>query len=332
MRARVAVMVTLIAAATATARAEPTSVRLSYTLGRGADECPSEHALREAIADQLGYYPFSDEGDSLIAVSVRHAGGELRARIELSDNDGRRVGARELSAASCDELASAIELAVGLAIDALANARARFEKAQAPPASPPPAQQQQPPPQASDAELAPLVVKTPARVRPRRVHLRVSVGALSSVDAHPAPAAGITAQLELLVGRFGVGLELRGDPPASASFGSHDSYATALVMVSLIPCLRHRMVAVCALASVGGERISSTLGAATTWQPWAALGGRLALEFPLWRLLELRLFVDVALPVVRDQLTVGAPGPTIVVYATPAITSAFGGMLMARFP
>ena len=112
-------------------------VRFSYERGSGTSSCPDEAAVRGAVAERLGYDPFAGDAPESVVVKLKRTDRGLRAEVEIRDRSGHATGARSLDSASarndCTELASALALAVALAIDPLLIARPPPE-----PACPPP--------------------------------------------------------------------------------------------------------------------------------------------------------------------------------------------------
>jgi hypothetical protein len=315
-------------------RAEEPSLRWSYSRGRGTEGCPDEPALRRAITAQLGRDPFAGDGDGrdAVALDIRRANKQqLRARIELREEDGAILGARELRGNDCAELAPAMTLAIAMAIDALAGPR--------PPVPPPPGTpvaSAAPPP--APAVTQALDDEVPTFEKPPKPHLEwnVSLGLLGAVDATTLAAFGLTVEADLVRSAYSVGVELRGDLPASASVGSANVNAS-LWTGSVVPCLRHKFAALCALVSLGAEKAEVTLLAPFMQQLsmtrfWLGLGVRMALEIPVHKRLALRLHADVIAPLLRHQLP--APGDSVggFYYVTPPVSSSFGLALLASFP
>jgi hypothetical protein len=311
---RAALTLLLLAATLSTARAETTSLRWKYARGPGAEECPDAETLRSSIAAELGRDPFdaaSERGD--LVVDVRRARGRLAARIELHGSDGALVGARTLRSGDCRELTPALTLAVALAVDALESGHPDTQPADVEVT------------QAGDDE-APHFGLPAARARGYR--LRVGAGFLGGVDATLLASFGLTAQADIAFARWSAGLELRGDLPTSTSVPSTGYYVTAsLWRVAAIPCFRHKLASVCAIVAVGNERASA--GGVNLSAVWVGLGGRLALELPLYsRFVSIRLHADVVAPATRNELVSPGGKP---LYATAAVSGSFGMALLANF-
>ena len=81
--------------------------------------CPDESEIRRAVAARLGYDPFSpDAAHSISAVIAVQDHHQLKGQVELRDRTGRVTGTRSLaSTRDCRELASAMELAISIAVD-----------------------------------------------------------------------------------------------------------------------------------------------------------------------------------------------------------------------
>src|SRR5688572_672988 len=106
------------------ARAAPQ--RLSYTREVGAESCPSEEQLKLRVAAGLGYDPFTADASAGLNVRVARRGDVWIAGIGRETAAGTSgVGRRELRAigSTCEQLAAALELALVLAIDPLAQVK-----------------------------------------------------------------------------------------------------------------------------------------------------------------------------------------------------------------
>ena len=49
---------------------EAPEIRFRWELGTGAESCPGEDALRDAVAARLGYFPFTKGADRSLVASV----------------------------------------------------------------------------------------------------------------------------------------------------------------------------------------------------------------------------------------------------------------------
>jgi hypothetical protein len=131
-----------------------------------------------------------------------------------------------------------------------------------------------------------------------------------------------------------LGLDLRGVLPTSAPASFGGSVVGSLASAIVAGCVRHRVLAVCALAGAGVER-GSGIGydqPRTVDAPWVALGARLAAEVPFARVLALQGLVDVLAPLTRTDLYIGPVDGGRLVYRTPAVASALGVGLVTYYP
>jgi hypothetical protein len=335
------------------ARAAP-GVRLLYQRSPGALDCPDEPTLREAVTAQLGYDPFG-EGPLTVTTTIERSGKGLVARIELSDAEGAPMGARELSGNDCAELAPAVELVLGLAVDPL---RASVRAAAKNDTSDPWTGTLQPRTQSDDEHKA---VGRRKRGRGRKagagadvdsdedddeepppkgfrgwpVGVSASIGVAVALDSGPAPAFAFTLQLAISQRRWSLGLEMRGDLPSSSDAAFGGRVETALLIGLIVPCVRHKIASVCALAAFGAERGDgggyneprSVVGF------YAALGGRLAVDIPLPPPLAIRVHADLLAPLTRTELYAGSIGDLAHrLYRTAAVSSSLGLALLAHFP
>jgi hypothetical protein len=124
------------------AKARPTRVSLEFTRRAGAHSCPSEKQLRAEVSAILGYGPFDKHARRAMVCVLWAEAGTFHARVQLRDARTRKsLGVRQLSATGpgCETLASAVALAMALAIDPLAQPPAPRVPPPAPPLAPPPA-------------------------------------------------------------------------------------------------------------------------------------------------------------------------------------------------
>jgi len=110
--------------------------RLEYSRS-GAQQCPSDTALQDAVTARLGYSPWSTGGARTLVVVVERGAEGFAGSVTLLDADRVTLGRRELTSrqATCDGLADALALAMAIAIDPL---RAMTSEIQPPPPEPPP--------------------------------------------------------------------------------------------------------------------------------------------------------------------------------------------------
>jgi hypothetical protein len=116
-----------IAASVGIARAETPSskapapaaktARLVYE--REVPECPDESTLRNEVLARLGYDPFTQNSPRTMTASIERTRSGLRAHIVFHDPGSKGGGSRTLESTKndCSELASAMVLAITIAID-----------------------------------------------------------------------------------------------------------------------------------------------------------------------------------------------------------------------
>jgi hypothetical protein len=314
-----------------TAHSATTSgVRLLYQRSAAALDCPDEPTLREAVTAQLGYDPFGD-GPLTVTAIIEHVDGGLVARIELSDAEGAPMGARSLRGHDCAELAPAVELVLGLAVEPLrgrAQVAAKAEKTDPWTGALPE--------HATAADAAAVDVPPPSKPWSHwPVGIDASVGIAAALDAGPTPAFAFTVHLGINRKRWSLGVEMRGDLPASAPSAFGGRVETALIIGMLVPCVRHKLASVCALAALGAERGDgggyNDPRAVSSF--YAAFGGRLAVDVPLPAPMAIRVNADLLAPVTRMELYAGSLGDLgHRLYRTAPVSSSLGAAVLAHFP
>ncbi|MEZ4326124.1 MAG: hypothetical protein R3B40_12970 [Polyangiales bacterium] len=95
------------------------SASLTYERQRGAERCPDDAELRDAVSARLGYVPFRDDAPQHVRTVIRAERGGLLATVDVFDADGEVVGQREIRSRTrdCEELARGVALAISVAID-----------------------------------------------------------------------------------------------------------------------------------------------------------------------------------------------------------------------
>ena len=109
-----------------TAHAQPAkkTARLVYTRG-DLTACPDEDAMKNAVTARLGYDPFDPEAEEIVTAQITRTQTGLRGQVDLRDQALVVKGARTLTSeqSDCAELASAMTLAISIAIDPHSIAR-----------------------------------------------------------------------------------------------------------------------------------------------------------------------------------------------------------------
>src|SRR5262249_3940922 len=138
----------------------------------------------------------------------------------------------------CGELASAMELAISIAIDPMSASRPA-----APAPAPTPAPTPSPPPERERPK--------PVSVTPTTFH--ASAGMIGTFGSAPGPALGVTLEGGARRGAVSLSLEGRVDVPASESL-SMGEVSGSLLVGSLVPCLHRGVFAGCGLITGGALR------------------------------------------------------------------------------
>jgi hypothetical protein len=256
---------------------------LRYTRGDGAERCPDEAALREAVLVHLGYDPFVAQAPRAIVVDITKRGRGLTARIDRLDEHGAVVGTRsvESSSTGCKELASSVVLAVSIAVDPLHGTPNPSEPDS--PASRPPEARLAPAPATSDAPP-----QAPARASTKEsapLRTSVSAGVVAGLGVAPSPSVGLAGEARLRVSSLSVGAGIRVDAPASAA-ASGDSggrVQSSRIVGTFVPCVHLGFFAGCGsmeLGALSGEaaEVARSERHSTFF---SAVGGRATVTLPL---------------------------------------------------
>ncbi len=308
---------------TKAAAAPRPAFRFVYEREPGAERCPDETGIREAVAARLGYDPFPASAAPAapeLSVLLGRDGAGLHARITLADAAGRPLGERNLAArsADCGDLGRAVVLALSLAIDAPAA----------------PAQEAPLPPAASVPRPAPALpaASRTSRAPPRpRANQRweVGVGASGALGAAPGPALGVDVEAAARWSSFSLGLGGRADLPATqqAAGGSAEAH---LLFAELVPCYRHWLLGACGLLAAGTEQADGVgyAGSRHAGTFYTAAGARAFVDVPIRQPLALRIWADLLVPLARTTLLVGAQP----VWATPDVSGLLGLAAVLRLP
>ena len=327
-------------AAPSAAPSETPKVRLVY-LRDGvvpAELCPEEAEVRSMVAARLGYDPFSASAARIVVVRLTRRGAAVVGHFEEHGDDGRETGTRDISSAKgdCQEVVSALSIAVAIDIDPLSATRppTPATSATTSPAAPmsaaPPASLPPPP----SAQAPPAAVPVPPREKPVGSdlpwQLRAGGGAVVAVGAAPSVDAGLVIYAGVRRGMLSVALEGRADFPVSAQAVDGGSVSASLAMASLVPCIHRAILRGCAVAGVGVLRGA---GAGVTnpqedTKPYVAMGGRLGIEAKVTGPLFFDAHADALLAATRITLRLDGRD----VWTTPTIGGVFGAGLSATFP
>jgi len=305
------------AASRLSAQADLGAVSLVLERGAGTESCPGEEDLRAAVAERLGFDPFSQGAAREIRCTVRRSEGAFRARIEVVALGAAATGGRDLIShrGDCQELAEAVALTIVIAINPLIAARPPPAMTVAPTPEPvaAPAGAEPPRPPATippPPAAPPPAVSTVARpaAAPQRApsyELRFGADVALAVGLGPsaAPAVGLDGQVRRRALSLDVGARLFGQSSVTAGMGSA---AVSLWSASVGACIHRGVLAACAVGSAGQFSAKGS-GFATVRDsiaPYLAVGGRGVAEIPIGDRLRLRWTVEVAAPLVTVHVTV----------------------------
>lgn len=198
----IAATTTIVGAAWA--EGDPPVARLTFERGAGAEACPDQAALESAVAARLGYVPFRPDAVRAISVRFARSGRGIAATVVATTAEGASRE-RTLSSATrdCEELASAVALAISVAIDPESLGREPGERV---------ASATSPSAATSSAPAAPVPVPAPtARPAPSAAAARVPITPRPTSEASHWGVAVFphVAIASLPSTTFGVGLAAR---------------------------------------------------------------------------------------------------------------------------
>ena len=275
------------------------TVRLGYIVADGVVGCPGEQQVRDAVAERLGYDPFDDAAQTSVAASIQADGVGLLAKVVV-EKAGTTTGEREVRARdqNCAELASAVVLAISLAIDPLSI----FAAPPPPPEPPPPP----PAPPSVAPRPTPPAVRQAAPPREAPFHVSAGAGALAAYGSTPGLTAGFAGRAALRKSNLSVGVEGRFDLPTSESAGTGEVRASAW-MGAMVACVHRRGLGLCGLLGVGRARVAGVNleEARPVAAPLAVAGPRATFDISLWPRWSLMLHADILATLWRPTVLVG---------------------------
>ena len=286
--------------------------RLEYVRGAGAEACPDEREIRDAVTARLGHDPFSDQADRVLSCRIDADGPGLRALIVERGTRGDVAGVRALDTrdGSCRDLTPALLLVLSLAA-----ARAR-EAAPPLPTAP-----------VVHATATPAPAPAPAAPRPR-LAVEVGAGLFAAEASLPGPSLGGMASIGIARGRGALALDIAGEAPRSLALAG-GRVTVSRASAALVPCRRFGSLIGCALGAAGlvrgeGEGIPQARAATG---PWLGVGGRLGARIPLGPALVIEAHADAMVPVLRTRLLVGEAA----VWTTPPAAGSIGLTVIRAF-
>jgi hypothetical protein len=336
VRVGAAIVAAVLVCAAPPAAAAPAPIKLSYRRERGAARCPGEAELRAGVARRLGRDPFSDDATRALEVRVAGAPPRLVATIELAQGARRSRRTLRSTAGDCAELASAVELAVSLAIDPLAASREPGADPAveilavdepAPPAS-------RPLPERLDGAIAVTDEPLPPRRRGRGPW-HVGVGSFLTVGSDPDLVIGVRLELGARAGPWAFTIEpWMTLPSATSAPGGHVSLATAAA--SLTGCRAAGPIWLCAHAAGGVlQAIGEGVGferRARVRTPFGAAGGRVLFTAGVYPGISVRATVDLLVPVLRTELHAESSTGKIPAWSSPWLLPSLGLGFVGHFP
>jgi hypothetical protein len=248
------------------------SAKLVYVRGAGAETCPDEAALRRAVATRIGYDPFFPVAQKTVIAQVSRAPQGFRARVQIVAEDGTVRGERELGTKGqdCVELASAIALAISVALDDLDEAPGP------PPADPTPAPaREEPPPAAVPPRDEPPKPAPPPPSPPSEEGSRVDFAGLAGIGVvtGTAPAVAASGQIGAMfgMGPLGLRIDARADAPSAAGLRPNGRLSTTSFVGVASVCVRGKVPFACAGGGIGWIS-TTTEGLADPRTDGAAIG------------------------------------------------------------
>jgi hypothetical protein len=270
------------------AEAFPTS-RLVYARGPGAEQCPDQDAVHQAVANRLGYDPFFPASDKTIVARIVLDSDHLKGQVELVDDQGVELGLREFAAevTHCDDLMRAMALSISIAIDPKSAETYRKGPPDEPlvaegssesePPAPPLAVTQKPPVASARAQSSALASprKAPA------LQWSAGFGASGVFGAAPKATLGAFGFASVRSGARSLAIEAQANLPITLE-RDQTRFRTSTGALSLVPCIHFGVAFGCELTSLGWIDASGTQAAAKGGTSLLfSIGGRLGVELPL---------------------------------------------------
>jgi hypothetical protein len=305
--------------------------RLLYVRDAGAEGCPDEMEVRMAVAARLGHDPFSSGASAAVVARIGTEGAKLAGSVEVIDESGRSRGKRELlaSAATCDEMATAMALSISIAVDperatSLEADEERHRPRAVSPPEPAPIPVESPPHAAVARDVTP-----PVRER-HAVVMSGDAAAVSIWGVAPALAWGATARWRLRWAWLVVAGGLSGAASPNATVRAGASLRTKLAALELEACAAPGPLQLCAvtLAGMSSVAASGVLEPRTDVGLLAALGAQAGVAAPVSRRLD--LFGEAAL--FRMLSPVRATIDGVEVWQAPALAASVSAGARLHFP
>lgn len=302
--------------------APPRVVRLDYSHGPGAKQCPEPQAFRDAIGVHVARELFAPDAATRLVVLLSRRGAGYEGVAELRDAAGVVSWSKVLPGPNHPPAATCASLIEGLAF----AASIELEPATFPDVAPPTLTVL--PPSLAPLPSSPLVPSIEKEEKSPEP-FRLGVSPWLDLGAAPRQAFGLSFDIGFRLAWFSLDLEGRWDPPAGSVIKGAE-VSTSRFVGALVPCGHAWYFAGCLLGEVG-PIWSSVTGAGihgdTQSVAYIAIGGRLSLEFPIAPHLALRPAVDLLLALQRPSLHVAATPR----FEVPLVGAGFGLGLLASF-
>jgi hypothetical protein len=280
-----------------------------YARGPGAEACPDQSAVREAVRKRLGYDPFFPSSDKTIIARVLRDPAQLRGEVELVDEHGAQVGRREFSAPvdQCDQLVHAMALSISIAIDPK-SAETYGQGPEVPPATDP---AMDPPDPEEAAALEPVATGAgdppaqppaiPSAAAPPW-QWSAGLGPTLLFGSLPQTALGATAFAALRRSAWSLGIETELDLPVT-TIEQNVELGSSSFALRAVPCGHWGVASACQVTAL---RWLSATGSASDRggsAPSLALGARLGLDLRLSRVFSALAYGDLLVTVVPVRLS-----------------------------
>jgi hypothetical protein len=272
--------------------AEPHAVRLQYVRGQGAESCPDEAFVRDAIGRSMRYDPFTAKATERLIVTMYGDGAHVQGKAELRNAAGASQWTETAEPHECEVVIRSLSMAIGLRLDpwfAAANATSRPDAAA--PSAGTPISAATPKRQAGDRADRRAGTSDPDA---RSVRIGAGLGGAAALGGAPSGIAGILNASFVVRGRYWSGtLEAQGQPPAGTeSQGAR--LVSARVGGALIPCGHFSVLYACGVVQLGAwfGKIDAVVPDSRTVL-YAAAGARFGVEVDATSWLKFAVFGDV---------------------------------------
>jgi hypothetical protein len=315
------------------------SAKLTYLRGPGAERCPDEAELRKAVAARLGYDLFFPWATKTVVAEISKARKGFHGRVKIVDEQGLVRGERAIDATSddCGDVMRALALAISIAVDDF-DLDAAPPPTPAPPPAPVPPLAPEPPEVLEPPAGSSLPPRTPERPAgpatdsgpPRGFEVEAWLTPLVSAGVAPQGSLGVIVGAGALYHAVSLGLEARGDLPASGGDAPSGRVRTFVLLGSLVPCFHEPSpLFVCGLVSAGtfqeqGEGLRAPRSGAA---PFGAVGGRFGVELPLSRLAFFVAHADGLATLTRHTVQIDGQGA----FTLPPFSASIGFGAGVRF-